>query len=136
MLKYKYILLYMDTKCIHLHTAEPMSTYPHPYMHTHTHPCVYRQNRQAVQTNTQAGWQAGKEDRRMHTLIVIQTHALFVGAQTDKHTGRLAGRQGRRTYAYTDSDTDTDTRTACQCTDRQTHRLAGRQAGKTDVNVQ
>ena len=58
------------------------------------------------QTNTQAGWQAGKEDGRMHTLIVIliQTHPLLVSAQTDKHTGGLAGRQGRQTYVYTNTD--------------------------------
>ena len=62
-------------------------------------------------TNTQAGWQAGKEDGRIHTLIVIliQTHALLVSAQTDKHTGGLAGRQGRQTYAYSNTDSETDT---------------------------
>ena len=86
-------------------------------------------------TNTQAGWQAGKEDRCMHILIVIliQTHAPFVSAQTDKHTGRLAGRQGRQMYAYTDSNTDACT--VCRSTDRQTHRPADRQARKTDVCI-
>ena len=98
---------------VNIHKSTCTLMHAHTHTNTHTNPCVYRQkgrqSGQCRQTNTQAGWQAGKEDRCMHTLIVIQTHALFVSAQTDKQThrraGGLAGRQGRRTYAYTDTVT-------------------------------
>ena len=81
----------------------------------------------------------------MHTFTYSRTHVhIPTPIHAHTHTHPCVYRQNRQAvqintqagwqaYAYTDSDTDTCT--VCQCTDRQTHRLAGRQSRKTDVCI-
>ena len=67
----------------------------------------------------------------MQTLIVIQTHALFVSAQTVKHTGRLAGKEDGRMHTLIVILIQTHPLLVSAQTDKHTGWLAGRQGRQT-----